>query len=423
MPVIVIGAGAAGMLAAISAAENGKQVVLLEKNSKPGVKILMSGGTRCNITQATDRLGIVAAFGDQGPFLHSALAALGPDELVDLIEIEGVPTKKEPTGKIFPQSDRARDVRNALLNRLNRSGAQLVLGEAAKNMTSRSDGFLIETDQSSYQCGSVIVTSGGQSYPGCGTTGDGYAWAKSLGHTIVPPRPALVPLTTSPHWTNTLSGVTIADAELSLHQEASSDNATRAISRRGSLLLTHFGISGPVAMDISRFITTSPHRQRLSMTCDFLPNQSREQLTETWKQISVSDGKRPLQQSLSEMLPRRVVEQLLQEAGITIDRRFAELSRGDRDRLLTAIKAMEIPIAGNLGFKRAEVTAGGISLSEVDSKTLQSKRVPGLFFAGEVLDLDGPIGGYNFQAAFSTGWLAGQSVDLATSAAIHSGTG
>ena len=147
------------------------------------------------------------------------------------------------------------------------------------------------------------------------------------------------------------------------------------------------------------------------MTCDFLPNQSREQLTETWKQISVSDGKRPLQQSLSEMLPRRVVEQLLQEAGITIDRRFAELSRGDRDRLLTAIKAMEIPIAGNLGFKRAEVTAGGISLSEVDSKTLQSKRVPGLFFAGEVLDLDGPIGGYNFQAAFSTGWLAGQSVD------------
>src|SRR5215213_2464014 len=206
--VVVIGAGAAGLLAATRAAERGRRTLLLEKNRKPGVKILMSGGTRCNLTHATDARGIVEAFGDQGPFLHSALAALGPDELVAMFKAEGVATKIEESGKIFPVSDRALDVLLAARRMLNRSGAELRLGEAVVDIQRYGDGFVIQSEHDAIHTEKVVVTVGGQSYPGCGTRGDGYGWAKAFGHKIIPPRPALVPLTSPAAWVAELSGVT-----------------------------------------------------------------------------------------------------------------------------------------------------------------------------------------------------------------------
>ena len=237
--VIVIGAGAAGLLAATCAAERGRRTLLVEKNRKPGVKILMSGGTRCNITHATDRRGIVAAFGDQGPFLHSALAALGPDELVAMFHAEGVATKVEPGGKVFPVSDRALDVLRALERMLARSGAQLVLDEAVSgidldgieggDIDTSGTGFHVRTNRRLLSTEKVIVTAGGQSYPGCGTTGDGYAWAKPLGHTIVPPRPALVPLLSPAAWVHELRGVTVADVAVAIAE--SGGQASRSAAR------------------------------------------------------------------------------------------------------------------------------------------------------------------------------------------------
>ena len=401
--VTVVGAGAAGYFAATRAAERGLRTVLLEKNRKPGVKILMSGGTRCNLTQATDRRGIVEAFGKQGRFLHSAPSVLGPDELVALFEAEGVPTKVEPTGKIFPVSNRAVDVNEALKRLLARSGAELRLDEPVQNIERTNEGFTITTPRGTMHSAKLVLTTGGQSYPGCGTTGDGYAWAKQLGHKIVPPRPALVPLLSDAAWVQALSGVTVPDVAVRIVEgDATAKPQTTA---RGSFLFTHFGLSGPVIMDVSRAVTARPDAGGWQAVCDFLPTLHEQQLSE-----QIFAGKQTVLAVVAEWLPKRLVEALLGAADIPIDQRVAELSKKNRQRLMQSLKKMPIPIRGSQGFKKAEVTAGGVDLREVDSKTMQSKLCPGLYFAGEVLDLDGPIGGYNFQAAFSTGWLAGESV-------------
>jgi predicted Rossmann fold flavoprotein len=408
--VIVVGAGAAGLVAAERGAARGLRTLLLEKNRKPGVKILMSGGTRCNLTHDTDARGIVAAYGPPGRFLYSALAALGPADLVALVEQEGVPTKVESTGKIFPVSNKAVDVLTAFLNRLDRSGGELSLEESLVELTPIDGGFRLVTSQRSLTSARVIVTTGGKSYPGSGTTGDGYRWAEQLGHTIVPPRPALVPITTAAPWVKLLSGVTIPDVVLKLIDQAAKPQAIDM--RRGSLLFAHFGLSGPVALDISRSISGHPQPQTLQLECDFLPQVSLPELDAGLRNLSAVEGKKQLISIVPEPIPRRLAEALLQNAELNPDSKAAELSKAGRAALGQQIKQTKIPVAGTRGFEKSEVTAGGISLDEVDSRTLQSKIVPGLYLAGELLDLDGPIGGYNFQAAFSTGWLAGLSVKI-----------
>src|SRR5436190_9802150 len=239
--VVVVGAGAAGLLAAISAAEHGARVLLLEKNRKPGVKILMSGGTRCNLTHATDNRGIVEAYGPPGRFLHSALAAFSVQDTIDFFEAEGVATKVEETGKVFPVSNRAIDVLDALLRRLHRSGATLALQEPVLDLRRTDAGFVLTTPIRVLDAARVIVTTGGRSYPASGTTGDGYGFAARFGHTLVPPRPALVPVTVAVPWVADLRGVTVPDVGVRVLEE------DRPLAgRRGSLLFAHFGLSGPV---------------------------------------------------------------------------------------------------------------------------------------------------------------------------------
>ena len=407
--VIVIGAGAAGLVAAAEAAERGRRTLLVEKNRRPGVKILMSGGTRCNLTHATDKWGIIRAYGEQGDFLHSALAALSPADLVAMIEAEGVPTKTEETGKIFPVSNRATDVQGALLRRLTRSGAELALSEPVTSIERASAGFVVRTSLRELTAEKLIVTVGGQSYPGSGTRGDGYAWAAAFRHTIVPPRPALVPLTTNEKWVHELSGVTVPDVGLSV-AVGGCGLRSKPQQTRGSFLFTHFGLSGPAVLDISRGVTVLANPSAAQLLCDFLPDLPSDRLNDDLRQAAATDGKRPIAALLSEKLPRRLIDALLIRAGINPELRGAELSKAARGSLVSALKSTAIPLTGTRGFAKAEVTAGGVSLDEIDSRTMQSKLVPGLYFAGEILDLDGPIGGYNFQAAFSTGVLAGRSV-------------
>lgn len=403
--VIVLGAGAAGLLAASRAAERGRRTLLLEKNRRPGVKILMSGGTRCNLTHATDNRGIVAAYGPPGKFLHSALAALSVQETIALFESEGVATKVEETGKVFPVSNKASDVLDALLRRLERSGATLALNEPVTDLRPSEAGFAVTTPHRVLSAAHVILTTGGMSYPGSGTTGDGYALAARLGHTIVTPRPALVPLTVAVPWVAELRGVTVPDVVVRVL-----DGGTALETRRGSLLFAHFGLSGPVILDVSRAVTGHVRPESLTLELDFLPSVKEHEFDEFLRLESASAGKKQLAGVLAVHLPRRLCDMLLAQAGMPADRRAAALNKGDRAKLVQGVKRLRLPVTGTLGFRKAEVTAGGVALDEVDSRTMQSKRVPSLYLAGEILDLDGPIGGYNFQAAFSTGWLAGSHV-------------
>ena len=268
--VVVIGAGAAGMMAAARAASRGARTLLLEKNRKLGVKILISGGTRCNVTHHTDGPGIATAFPKrQGQFLRSALAALPPRLLLEMIEREGVLTKVEETGKIFPVSDRAIDVRDALVRMLRRSDCQVRPEAPVLGIGLREDGFRLDLSGGEIVARSIIIACGGQSYPGCGTTGDGYEWARQLGHSIVRPVPALTPIQSPDLWVRQLSGVTLPDAVLTVADRrlcpdpASMPKNAILDVRRGSLLLTHFGLSGPAAMDLSRAIARSAHASDL----------------------------------------------------------------------------------------------------------------------------------------------------------------
>lgn len=400
--IAVVGAGAAGLMAAIAAAENGRRVILLEKNRRPGVKILMSGGTRCNITHETDNRGIVAEYGPNGQFLHSALAAFSVQDTLDFFHSEGVPTKIEECGKIFPVSNRAVDVLDALVRRLQRSGAELALSQPLTSLACAGSQFTVTTPSRTLTVAKVILTTGGKSYPGSGTTGDGYRFAAQFGHAIVPPRPALTPITTAEPWIKPLQGVTLPDVQLQVL-----DGESMLAKSRGSLLFAHFGLSGPVALDVSRVISGHSAPATLALEMDLAPGVP-EAVVDRWLQTeSLAAGKKQLANVLAGRLPHRVAELLLTLARQPIDRKAASLNRNDRQAIVQSIKRLRVPITGTLGFGKAEVTAGGVMLHEVDSRDMQSQKQPGLYIAGELLDLDGPIGGYNFQAAWSTGWLAG----------------
>jgi len=400
--VVVIGAGAAGLLGAGRAAELGKRTLLLEKNRKPGVKILMSGGTRCNITHATDNRGIVDAFGPSGRFLHSALAALGVQETIELFKVEGVATKVEETGKVFPVSNKAADVLNALLRRLQRAGVTLALDEPVRDLRYSDAGFTLVTPCRSITAARVILTSGGRSYPGSGTTGDGYGFAAAFGHTIQAQRPALVPVRVRSPWVAELRGVTLSDVAVRVL-----DGERTLASRRGSFLFAHFGLSGPVVLDVSRAISGHPRPENLALAIDLLPAVSETDLDAYLRTQALASGKKQLASVLANYLPRRLCDALVAQAGLPVERTAAALRKVDRTSLVRWVKQLRLPVEGTLGFEKAEVTAGGVALDEVDSRTMRSKRLSDLFIAGEILDLDGPIGGYNFQAAWSTGWLAG----------------
>jgi predicted Rossmann fold flavoprotein len=249
----------------------------------------------------------------------------------------------------------------------------------------------------------VIVAVGGKSYPGCGTTGDGYGIARRLGHTVIDPRPALVPLRVSSTWIAELKGLTLPDVVASIH-----DSSGRMLQeRREALLFAHFGLTGPAILDVSRSVARAASAERLTLRLDLVPNRSAESLDRHF-QSACRHGRRAVAGLLPPELPRRLGESLLSLAAIPHDRAGPELARDERLRLVDTLKGLALPIQGTLGFEKAEVTTGGVALDSVDPTTLESRNVPGLHFAGEVLDLDGLIGGYNFQAAWSTGWLAGE---------------
>lgn len=418
--VLVVGAGPAGITAALGAARLGRKVALLEKASRPGVKILISGGNRCNLTHDCDAAPIAKAFGRAGGrFLGHALRELGPRELRSWIESLGVATKVEPGGKVFPVSDRAVEVRDALERELERAGVSFVGNAAVERIERDAAGsFRGVTARGSWRAPRLVLALGGRSYPKVGTTGDGYALARSLGHEITATTPALVPLVVTAGWVRELSGVTLEDVTLAIAERG-------AEPVRGALLFTHFGLSGPAPMNLGGEVArrlAGPEggavvrregAAAVIVTIDFLPKEQRAVLEQRFAQAAqaAQDAGDPrlVRTALAELLPRRVAELLCEHANLAPALAVRQFGAAARARLLDALFATRLAVVGTRGYDFAEVTRGGVALAEVDPATLQSRRVPGLFLAGELLDLDGPIGGYNFTAAFATGALAGRS--------------
>lgn len=408
---IIVGGGAAGLWGAIVAAGRGLKVLVLEKNTKSGVKILMSGGTRCNITHHCGPQQLIDAFGSQARFLKPSVFAVPPAKVVSQFNAWGVATKVEETGKVFPVSDHALEVRDALVAQLRLCGAELQTGVAVRDVRRGSAAepitarWQVQTDTDVLACHNVLLCTGGLSYPGCGTTGDGYQWAANAGHRLVPTFPALAPLVSPASWVHQLTGITLTDVRVSINTGQRDKDVRR--SCRSSFLWTHFGCSGPAPMNVSRFVSQHEFARasddklpRMSLEVDLLPAITETELSGYFD--PAKNGKRRLASLLSDWLPNKLVDQLLSNAEVDRGRMIAELPKKARQQLLHDLKHLSVPIDTTRGYGKAEVTVGGVCTSEVNPHTLESRLAPGLFFAGEILDIDGPIGGYNFQAAFAT---------------------
>jgi len=400
--VVVVGGGAAGLMAAIESARRGRRTVLLEKSQRPGLKILISGGGRCNLTTTREGADLEAQYGPRrGRFLRHALRSFPPTALRAFIEAAGVPLREEDLDKLFPVSQRARDVVDALLREAAAAGALLRTQAAALAVERAGAAFVVTTGRGAIRTASVVLATGGLSYPKTGATGDGYAFARSLGHSLTATWPALAPLPVAEPWVRELAGIVGHGIALS----SLGADGRIVTTRQRPVLFTHFGLSGPAPMDLAGDVEEA--RGAGAVRFDFAPGVSAERLEAAWLVAARDHGTRSIESVLPDALPERLRRALCQVAGAAGT--LANWSRDGRRQLLAAVKDLRVPVARSRGYDHAEVTRGGVPLDEVDPRTMASRCCTGLFVCGELLDVDGPIGGFNFQAAFATGRLAGLS--------------
>ncbi|MGE5400555.1 MAG: NAD(P)/FAD-dependent oxidoreductase [Ignavibacteriales bacterium] len=399
--IAVVGGGAAGLMAAISAAESGlKGVAVFEGNVRCGTKILMSGGSRCNVTNESVNAGHY--FGGSRNFIKNVLNAFGDKDAVKFFNSLGVELKLEGAGKYFPRDDQASTVLNALLKRAKELGVEILLSSKVKNISFDGGCFTISAKGEEIQADKVIITTGGKSYPSTGSDGTGYNFVRRFGHSVNEPFPALTPVLLNDARLTSLSGITL-QARLSLTL-----NGKRHLEMENSLLITHFGLSGPAALNISREVERLK-KENIELLLNFIPQHTSESLLALMqRQIKMTSEKSVLN-FFKEMLPSNLCSLLFDIAAITQDKKFYSISKEEVRRLVQVFTSYRLKFTGVKGFKQAEVTAGGVPLSEVKYQTMESRLQPGLYLAGEILDVDGLIGGYNFQWAWSTGYIAGKA--------------
>ncbi|MCL2081489.1 MAG: NAD(P)/FAD-dependent oxidoreductase [Oscillospiraceae bacterium] len=395
--VIIIGAGAAGLMAAISAAENGETVRLLDKNGFPGKKLNITGKGRCNITNDCSRDEFLENVPRGGRFLYSAFERFGPRDAMEFFGRLGLPLKTERGRRVFPASDSARDVTDALSRRLDALGVRV---ERARVTRLLLDGGAVRgvCAPEPIEAGRVIIATGGLSYPLTGSTGDGYALAGSAGHSITPLSPSLVPLISEDDC-SALAGLSLKNVTLSVF-----DGGRRVFSEQGELLFTHGGISGPLVLSASAHMLDGPH----TAVIDLKPALSAQTLDARLLRDFGAAPNKTVSNALDKLLPRLMLPAVLKAAGIDGAERVNSVTRQQRVRLTDALKNYKLGIKGPGGFDEAVITRGGVSLREVDPKTMRSKLADNLYFAGEVLDLDAYTGGYNLQIAWMTGYIAGK---------------
>ncbi len=402
--VAVIGAGAAGLMAAITAQREGLKVLLLDGKEKIGAKILMSGGTRCNVTN--DRVSENDYESENLRFVKHVLSAFTSEKAIRFFDDLNVKLVLELGGKYFPETHSAKTVLDALLKEAKRLGIELKAGQKITAAKFNSGYFTISGPKFSYQAKNIVLCTGGLSYPSSGSDGTGYEIAKSFGHTLIETTPALTPLLTDDRNWKSLSGITL-NAELTLWL-----NAKKHKTFRDSFLFTHFGFSGPSALNISRYWVRNQKSAKL--TANFLPEIKEDDFENKLMEAAKSNPAKLFRNFLSENFPDRFADVIIKKAGIPESVKLNQLTRENRASLIKTIFSSHLSITGVYGYQKAEVTAGGINLDEVDSKTLESKLQKGLFFAGEILDVDGRIGGFNFQWAWSSGTVAARAISATT---------
>jgi predicted flavoprotein YhiN len=428
--VIVVGAGAGGMMAAGRAAEMGAKVLLLEKTDGPGKKILVSGKSRCNLTNARDLKDFFAMYGPNGRFLHGAFHRFFRDDLLAFLNLHGVETKVERGGRIFPLSNDAADVVKAFRRYLADHGVKLRTSVSVKGIAVR-DGRVegVLTQEEHLPARAVILATGGATWPATGSTGDGYRMAAVVGHTVTKLRPALVPLVvTEIERAKSMQGVSLRNVRLTAFRGPAaamdpalipSKEAGRGLgqrrkkgpvieSRMGEMLFTHFGIGGPITLLMSLSIVDALAEGPVSVAIDLKPALTAEELRIRLQRDFDSFGKRGFRSLLAGLLPHKMIEPFIDMTGIPADRPGHQISAAEREKLLGLLKTLRFNIRGALPMTSAIVTAGGVELAEIDPRTMASRLVSGLFFCGEVMDIDADTGGYNLQAAFSTGFVAGE---------------
>ncbi|MDD8018276.1 MAG: NAD(P)/FAD-dependent oxidoreductase [Bacteroidota bacterium] len=407
MATIVIGAGAAGMIAAWRAASLGAEVILLEKNSKLGIKILISGGGKCNITHGGNVETLRQQFQiNEARFLKYAFHTFTNTDLLQQLKEYGVETYERDNGKVFPMSHKAGDVVHALRRMMEKAGVDIRLNSSVTEILKDESGIYgVKVNQEILETKSVIVAVGGTSFQKTGTTGDGYSWAMQLGHALVPIRPALAPIFLLPKPPAEWQGTPIRDCLL-----MAKSNTTTISQWGGDILFTHVGISGPATLEVSRKAYVEFEKGNLITMCvDFFPELTIEEIDQKILTETMKSGAKQTVTLIEQFVPQKLGPHILQQAKVNEIKKLHQLGKQERRSLSETLKNCSIGTVKEIPLDGGEVTAGGIDLREVKPATMESKLVKGLFFCGEILDVAGPVGGYNLQAAFSTGFVAGES--------------
>ena len=416
--VVVIGGGAAGMMAAIAAAESGHTVTLLEKNEKLGKKLFITGKGRCNVTNAADMDGLFENVCTNRKFLYSAFYGFDNHAVMELLEQAGCPLKTERGDRVFPVSDHSSDVIAALQRSLKRLRVEILLNTAVAEILTKQceegerpqvTGVVLQ-NQKQIPTDAVILCTGGLSYPSTGSTGDGHRFAEQLGHGIVVPVPSLVPFETAESWCGQLSGLSLRNVSLRMLQ-----GKKELYSDFGEMLFTHFGVSGPLVLSASchygnRKKAKEGEAEPVTLEIDLKPALDAEQLDNRLLRDFEETKNKQFKNALSGLLPLKLIPVMIQLSGISPEKKVHEITRTERTDFGYLIKHLPLTVTGTRGFAEAIITKGGVSVKDVNPSTMESKRVCGLYFAGEILDLDAYTGGYNLQIAWSTGHLAGSSI-------------
>jgi hypothetical protein len=403
--IAVIGGGPGGMMAAGRAAQCGARVVLIEKNRRLGKKLLLTGKGRCNITNAEyDPHRFIEPFGKKGKFLYSALHKFGVQDTLQFFHQRGLQTKVERGKRIFPLSDQATDVRQVLADFLHETGVTIrknTLVKALLKTGRRIEKLLLS--QNELIADRYIICTGGLSYPATGSTGDGLTWAEQLGHTLIPPKPALTPVILKEPWIKELQGLSLKNVHISVYQ-----NNKKQAERLGEALFTHEGMSGPIMLDMSKAIGNLL-KKPVHLCIDFKPALAYSVLDARIQRDLQENRKKMFKNSLDKLLPHKLIPVIVRLSGINPAKQAGSFTKEERKRLLHLLKGFTVNVRGLAGFEKAIITTGGIALNEINPQALQSKLIDNLYFAGEILDLDGPTGGYNLQLCWSTGYVAGES--------------
>jgi len=409
--VIVIGGGPSGLMASVAAAEHGASVLLVDKGSKLGRKLGISGGGRCNVTNVKETTELISHIPGNGRFLYSAFDHFNNQDIIAFFEALGIALKEEDNGRMFPVSDRASSVVSALIGKVRSLGVQIMTDSPVREVLYKDgsvEGILL-TSGKKLGASAVIIATGGKSVPQTGSTGDGYPWAESAGHSITELYPTEVPIISREAWIKSgeLQGLSLRDVTLTVWNP----KGKKVIAHRGDMIFTHFGLSGPIALRCSQFLRQVQRKsgnEAVEMSIDLFPDLNTQEMESQLQDKLGAEPKKAIRNSLKGLLPERMIPLLLSKAGLDGDTTGHHLPKQGLLTLAALLKRMPITVHGTRSLAEAFVTGGGVNLKEIDPGTMESKLMPGLYFCGEILDIHGYTGGYNITAAFSTGYTAGK---------------